>query len=223
MTASESFPIAVIADIVGSRRLEDRAQAQRSITEAFMRASPYVHALERPHETVGDEFQAVFATTTDALVFTTLVPLALDPGIELRFGLGAGAARTVTPSGLQDGPGWWAARAAIDEASKRQHSRFPSTRSWFQDGTRQDGIVGSLGPRPELEALTNAYLMGRDATIARLGQRERRWTFELWAGRSQRHVAEADGVTQPAVSQVLTRAGATHMIEGLRLMQRGAR
>lgn len=211
---------AVIADIVGSRKIENRATAQQSILEAFDTALDYVDILERPRETVGDEFQAVFATKADALVFTAIVPLLLDAGLELRFGLGSGLPRTVTPSGIQDGPGWWAARSAIDEAGRRQRGRFPTTRSWFHDGRRESGTASALADARHEEALANAYLVERDATIARLGGRERRWLLELLAGRSQREVAAGAGLSQPAVSQALGRLGGTQLLEGIRVLRR---
>lgn len=220
MEQLDNSATAVIADIVGSRRIEDRASAQGMILEAFTTALGYVQTLERPRETVGDEFQAVFPTRADALVFTAVVPLLLHDGLQLRFGLGSGLPRTVTPSGIQDGPAWWAARSAVDEAGKRQRGRFPTTRSWFQDGLRQGGDASSLRDVRLDEALVNAYLVERDATIARLGDREKGWLLELLAGRSQREVAASGGLSQPAVSQALGRLGGIQLLEGIKLLRR---
>ena len=50
---------AVIADIVGSRTLTNRAEAQRIFEAALERAAEGLGLLEAPYPTVGDEFQAV--------------------------------------------------------------------------------------------------------------------------------------------------------------------
>ena len=55
--------IAVIVDMVGSRRLSDRAEAQRVLDDAIARVD---EQLAVPHEplrpTVGDEQQGVYET-----------------------------------------------------------------------------------------------------------------------------------------------------------------
>ena len=106
--------VAVIADIVGSRTLADRAGAQRAIIDTSRQVHDDHPVAESPlAPTVGDEFQAVFHGLAAALTSLLLIQLHLPEGIGLRFGLGVGA---VDPVGgdITDGPGWWAARAAID-------------------------------------------------------------------------------------------------------------
>ena len=61
---------AVIADIVGSRTLTNRAEAQRIFEAALERAAEGLGLLEAPYPTVGDEFQAVAYSLEDALLLT---------------------------------------------------------------------------------------------------------------------------------------------------------
>ena len=50
---------AIIADIVGSRALPDRAQAQQTFIDVLTRAGEGLDLPRSPYATVGDEFQAV--------------------------------------------------------------------------------------------------------------------------------------------------------------------
>ena len=81
---------AVIADIVGSRTLTNRAEAQRIFEAALERAAEGLGLLEAPYPTVGDEFQAVAYSLEDALLLTLRAQLLLPPQLQLRFGIGAG-------------------------------------------------------------------------------------------------------------------------------------
>lgn len=54
----------------------------------------------------------------------------------------------------------------------------------------------------------NAYLLCRDETIGRLGDRARRLLHRAALGQTQDQIAKAEGITQSAVSQSLGRSGA---------------
>lgn len=114
---------AVIADIVGSRALTNRAEAQRIFEAALERAAEGLALLESPYPTVGDEFQAVAYTLEDALLLSLRAQLLLPPQLQLRFGIGAGRIeefssgvhrqapsrlRAGEGTSLQDGSAWWA-------------------------------------------------------------------------------------------------------------------
>ena len=137
---------AVIADIVGSRTLTDRADAQRIFEAALERASEGLALLQAPYPTVGDEFQAVAYTLEDALLLTLRAQLLLPSQLQLRFGIGAGRieefasgvhrqaparGRGAESAALQDGSAWWAARAAINRAHDVQDSSNPFISTWF--------------------------------------------------------------------------------------------
>ncbi|GAA1869172.1 hypothetical protein GCM10009715_15370 [Paeniglutamicibacter psychrophenolicus] len=130
--------VPVIMDIVGSRSHDDREASQRTIESAFTDIASHVTALEDWEATVGDEFQAV----PDALRATLMLRLALPEDSDCRFGIGFGTNRSVASQStarIQDGPGWWAARAAIDEARRREKARNPALRSWFRDPAEDAG------------------------------------------------------------------------------------
>jgi len=125
--------VAVILDLIGSRRLSDRALAQRQLTDAADRVNSLVTPVQPIAATVGDEFQGLFADAASAFEATLLMRLWLPEGLDCRFGIGAGSYRTIatTPHGIHDGSAWWSAREAIDVAKAKQDRRNPAIRSWY--------------------------------------------------------------------------------------------
>ena len=131
---TENAGIAVIVDLVGSRRQPDRAAAQEHLVNALAEVNDAVPALQPLAPTIGDESQAAYADLSTALHATLLLRLALPYPLDCRFGLGAGTWQSVGSSDygpMQDGPAWWAARDAIVEAKAREVRRHRSLRSWY--------------------------------------------------------------------------------------------
>ena len=197
--------VAVIVDIVDSKSITDRVRAQAEILDAFSRIDSRADHDAILRATVGDEFQAIYPTVTDALEATLLARLLLPVGIDCRFGLGRGSVVDVGNGAIgpiQDGTGWWFAREAIDEAHRRENGRTPSLRGWFRTDS---------GSR-DIEGLVNAYLLSRDHIVGAMNPRARRLAYGIIIGRSQADLAIAEGVTQSAVSQALHRSGAINLI-----------
>lgn len=192
---------AIIADIVGSRRLTDRHAAQATFADALARAAAGLELPQPPVATVGDEFQAVTATLADALTLTFRVQLLLPEDLSLRFGIGVGRVETVsadagTDAIIQDGSAWWAAREAIEQAHAVQDAGREFCRTWMR--VAQDAV--GPGNAEESEAIVNALLLLRDQAVARLRPRQRRMAAALLAGSTQVEVARAEKVSQQAVS-----------------------
>ncbi|UJP10672.1 SatD family protein [Microbacterium sp. KUDC0406] len=209
--------IAVIADIVGSRRLQDRAAAQQQLDDTIARVEARHPLALRPlRPTVGDEQQGVYTRLEDALISLLLVQLALPDGVEFRFGLGIGEVRALSSAHgeLSDGTGWYAARDAIESVQERERA-MPGIRSWIVGAPGQDEVM------PSVIAASNAYLLLRDETVSRMSGRERRLTLGRMEGLSQQDLAEQEGVTQPSVSKALRGSGATVLIAGVEQL-RGA-
>lgn len=203
--------VAIIADIVGSRRLEDRASAQRSLDEAIARVERDHPLAQQPlRPTVGDEQQGVYPSLEAAVISILLLQLALPDDVECRFGIGIGAVRTIRSAGLEipEGPGWWAAREAVEIVHAKQQRATPSSRSWIVPAPEEE-------PSVHREAVfANAYLLARDQLVVSMNERSRRLAYGRCLGRTQRELADAEGITQPAVSQALGAAGAAAVIEG---------
>ncbi len=180
----------LIGDVVGSRRLEDRAGAQERIGVVLREVSPLVQPVQDLEPTVGDEFQGAFSTIADAALAGLLVRLALLPTVDVRCGLGFGDVTVHDGERhplLQDGPGWWSARDALEVLSR---PRRALERTWY------------VGPDA---ARTNAFLLTRDALVDRLGERGRRLLAAALRGASQAEIAEAEGISRSAVSQQFAR------------------
>ena len=201
---------AVIADIVGSRTLTNRAEAQRIYEAALGDASEGLALLQAPYPTVGDEFQAAAYTLEDALLLTLRAQLLLPPQLQLRFGIGAGRIeefssgvhrqaparlRGTEPAQLQDGSAWWAARAAINRAHDVQDSSNPFIRTWFM----AHASVESSFPG-HCQTCINALLSLRDHAILKLSARHRRITAALLLGKTQVEIARAEKLSQQAIS-----------------------
>lgn len=204
--------IAVLADIVGSRRLDDRTAAQHVLDDTIARVEVDFPLAAQPlTPTVGDEQQGVYLDLSDAMVSVLMIQLRLPDGIAFRFGIGVGEVRPVESvhRELADGPGWYAARAAIETVHEREGRAVPRTRSWIVGAPGQDEVMEST------IAASNAYLLVRDELVGAMSERERRLTYGRLLGRSQQELAAEEGITQPSVSKSLRTAGTAALIEGV--------
>src|SRR2546423_9189515 len=110
--AKASSIATLIGDIVGSRRVADRRAAHRALNRAL--ADVAAEAIDPPAFTVGDEFQGSYPTVGQAIDASLALRLAMSPDVDIRFGIGWGSVTMLAaPAGIQDGPGWAAAREAI--------------------------------------------------------------------------------------------------------------
>lgn len=208
--------VAVIVDVAKSREHADREALQRDIAEAFRQVNALVEATQPLAPTIGDEFQAAYGELPSALRATLLARLQLPDGVECRFGIGSGALRTVgegVAGPIQDGTAWWSAREAIDEAREREYSRLPFVRTWYRDGEERAGTASADA--------VNAYLLTRDHLVSAMKPRERRLLLGQLLGTTQSELAEAEGISQSAVSQNLRRSGALALLAGETLLLGG--
>lgn len=192
----------VIGDLVGSRRLADRAGAQRRLSDVLASVNAELPLTQELEATIGDEFQGAAEDLATAVLAGLLVRLRLRPELDARCGYGSGEV-TVHDADrrplLQDGPGWWSARAAIDELGRRR-----SARSWYDAGP-----AGDVPPVPQVPQVpagqVNAFLLTRDALVDRLSERGRRLLDGALRGLSQRELAALEGISEAAVSQQFAR------------------
>lgn len=188
----------LIGDIVGSRKIPDRAVAQRAIGDALSRANEAIDAVQLLEPTVGDEVQGGFSTIGDATLATLLIRLELAPAIDLRFGLGYGDVTVHDKDRrplLQDGPGWWTAREAINRLKGRRGT-------WYVGPSPGHTHTDHL---PANTAQVNAFLLARDGLVTTLNDRQRRMLLSSLKGRSQREIAESERISESAVSQAFAR------------------
>ncbi|WP_082962297.1 SatD family protein [Mycobacterium sp. E342] len=197
MKAAPSIRATLIGDVVGSRRARDRAALHRRVAAALGRVA--ADAIDPPSFTVGDEFQGSFPTLGGAIDAALTVRLLLAPDIDVRFGLGWGAVTVLdADAGIQDGPGWWTAREAIQQtAAAQRQPGFTLVRTTF----RADGET-----RTDVAAV-NAALICRDHLLGSLDERSLRIVRGLMTGRTKKELADAEGISPSAVSQRASRDG----------------
>ena len=189
----------VIGDVVGSRTVPVRDELHRRLGAALSAANEVLAPRVPLRITVGDELQGCFDTVGEALHATLWIPALLAGTTEvepvgLRFGVGWGGVGVLQEAPrVEDGPGWWSARDAIDEvkaAARRpgqQHLR-----------TSYRPAAGVTGPDP---ALVEAALHCRDQVVGSLSTRSLRLLAGLLQGRPQTELAEEEGISASAVSQ----------------------
>ncbi len=187
----------LIGDVVGSRRIADRSAQHRALNQALRDVG--AGAVGPPAFTVGDEFEGSYATVGSAVDAALSVRLAVAPGIDVRFGIGWGSVTMLdATAGIQDGPGWWAAREAIEWTASAQ--RRPGL-ALVRTSIRAHGES-----RDDLDAV-NAALMCRDHLLGSLDDRSLRILKGLLSNHTKKDIAAEEGISASAVSQRAGRDG----------------
>jgi DNA-binding transcriptional LysR family regulator len=186
--------VTVIGDLVGSRHSVDRA----AVHARFESAIDTINAEHAPvvplRIGMGDEFQGIFATLGAAIGATLRLRMALLPDVDVRQGIGWGRVVVLAEEPrVEDGPGWWAARQAIETVEA--YERKAALRAIRTAYVAADG---EPGPDP---ALVNATLMSRDVVVSGLSDRSMSVLDGLMKGRRQHDIADALGISPSAVSQ----------------------
>ena len=194
-SASSARRAALIGDIVGSRRVADRSAAHRAMNRALRDVA--ADAIDPPAFTVGDEFQGSYPTVGAAIGAALSLRLAVAPGLDVRFGIGWGVVTVLdADAGIQDGPGWWAAREAIEwTAAAQRQARLALVRTSFRGEQRTD-----------VDAV-NAALICRDHLIGSLDERSIRILKGLLSNHTKKDIAAAEDISASAVSQRAGRDG----------------
>ena len=220
---------AVIADLVGSRGLQDRAGAQEHVISAWAAAHGQVvkdagaagstePRAVSPWATVGDEFQAVYPDLATALRALLRLQLALEGPVRLRFGIGLGTVTTLEAGEdgpIQDGDAWWSARAAIEAG----HDRDPRgavievRRAGASEAGAGDGTADGSADAEPAGGVEAAAVRLLEHALGQLKPRERRIVRGTLEGTYQSAIAEAEGISQSAVSQSLSRSGGRTLVE----------
>lgn len=197
MKLKSSSRATLIGDVVGSRTVADRAGAHRSLNQALRDVAG--SAIDPPAFTVGDEFQGAFTTVGLAIEAALSVRLAVAPDIDVRFGIGWGTVTMLDETaGIQDGPGWWAAREAIEwTASAQRQPGLTLVRTSFR-------VSGET--RSDSDAV-NAALICRDHLLGSLDDRSTRIVKALLNNQTKKDIAASEGISPSAVSQRSGRDG----------------
>lgn len=216
---------AVLGDVVGSRGVGDRRRLHVRVAGRLEELNELLFVEEREtgvatvvsplRVTAGDEYQGTFTSVGVAMRVTRWLRLALMPEVDVRQGVGWGPVEVLQDDPrVEDGPGWWAARAAIvaveGDAARAGHRRRR---------TAYRLAPGVGGPD---ERAVNAALVLRDELVGGLSDRSLGVLRGLLSGRTQREIAEKQDISPSAVSQRVRNDGlaalvaAEEMLGGIR-------
>ncbi|KQT94939.1 hypothetical protein ASG49_05610 [Marmoricola sp. Leaf446] len=221
--ASGSVAAVVIGDVVGSRAAADRTDLHARLAAAVAESNEVSGPLTPWRITVGDEFQGAFAGVGEALHAVLLLRTALagapvgegpepEP-VDVRFGVGWGPVATLADEPrVEDGPGWWAAREAVEEV--KRSARRAGLRHRRTSYRRSEGVAG---PDPDL---VNAALLCQDEVVGSASPRSLRLLGGLLQGRPQADLAAAEGVSASAVSQRVRHDGLAVVVAADALLRR---
>ncbi len=212
-----SPPVAtLIGDVVGSRSAPDRAVLHTALAVALDDANRVLAPVVPLRITVGDEFQGCFAVVGEALHASLWLRLHLAQSVSLRHGIGWGRVSVLAEDPrVEDGPGWWAARAAI-ESVKLDEGR-PASRHLRTAYRRSEAGGPSEGPDPDP---VNAALMCQDQMVGSLSGRSLRLLRGAFAGRTQVELAVEEKISASAVSQRMRNDGLAVILAADELLRR---
>lgn len=185
--------VTVLGDIVASRQAPDRLDVHRQVVAALDGANEQVATRQSLNVPAGDEFQGSFTTLGQALQAVVLIRARLQTSIDVRFGIGRGPVEVLdNDTGVQDGPGWWAARAAIERVEQQQASTgWTHMRTAYEEHEPDDDRVAAVRSALACQDLVLGSLDDSSWTIVR----------GLMEGQSQTIIAEQLGITRQAVQQ----------------------
>lgn len=197
----------LIGDVVGSREIKPRSRLHERLRAVLDEVNDTTAPLQPLRITVGDEFQGAYADLGTAVAATLTLRLALLPLADLRHGIGWGPVEVLQQQPrVEDGPGWWAAREAIEAVKRDQQT--PALRGVRTAVRHADG---------QTAAATNAALMLRDDRVSGLSVRSRTLLAGLVAGRSQAELAAEEGISASAISQRVRNDGLGVLVASHRL------
>lgn len=220
MKASPSW--VVIGDLVGSRRAADRLATHQRLATVLHEVNATLAAAGQEVDplriTAGDEFQGTVASLGAAVTASLRLRAGLLPDADVRTGIGFGDVTVLQEEPrVEDGPGWWAARAAITRVeAEAERAALHGLRTLYVVAPEAER-VGAPGGPPD-PAPVNAALMVRDHTVSRLSSRSLSVLRGLLAGRTQKDIARELGVSPSAVSQRVRSDGLAVLVAADELM-----
>jgi hypothetical protein len=125
--------VAIIGDIKGSKKLEDRRVTQKRLKGVLDQINiDYQKDIASKFMiTLGDEFQGLLTVGSSAIIIVDRIEREMYP-VRLRFGIGVGEITTEIninmPLGA-DGPAYYNARKAIDELKALENKKMVSKSS----------------------------------------------------------------------------------------------
>jgi hypothetical protein len=200
-----SLLVTVIGDVVDSRSFPDRQLLHDALTQALGEVAHEVPGRHRLGVTAGDEFQGTYTRLGEALAAVFALRVRLSPSVVVRFGLGRGEVTVLdADDNTQDGPGWWAAREAIEHVKEtEQLTGWSALRTAYRAAEREKGA----DERDTVEDAVNSALVCQDLLVDSWDTRTWSIVRGIMQGRTQGEIAAELGISRQAVQQRRRSAG----------------
>lgn len=194
--------IALIGDIIGSRKISDRKMVQDVLKILLGRINrEYQNSIASDFMiTLGDEFQGLLRNPYSLVDIIEDLKRAMHP-VRIRFAAGIGEVSTglQAAASMMDGPAFHTARQAIDDIKKSEKSyQSRAVRTVIATGGRLPGFD---------ERLANALLSACARIESRWTRSQREKIYALSSGITQREAAKILGISQPSVQKALEQSG----------------
>lgn len=191
--------IAVIGDIVKSKKVIERNEAQKKLKTVLEKINKkYGNEIASNFMiTLGDEFQGLLKCRKNIIRIISEIEMAMFP-IQLRFGIGIGKIDTEInrdiPLGA-DGPAYHNARKMIDEL-KRKERKYETNYS--------NVMICSQGDNEQIDMLLNTILSLCSAIKAKWTSRQMEIiSCYIKSGKNQHRAAEKLGISKSSVNKAL--------------------
>lgn len=211
----------VAGDVVTSRRFVDRRALLDGLDTCLETVNTSVATLAPLRRVDEDAFGGVFPTLAEVLMATVRLRVVTDDlvlatvdgedePVDVRLGLADGApdAPDAPPTDPAADPATW--RRAI--AARDLAEELPARPKW------PPSLRTVVADDAERAPLVNAFLVLQDQLLARMDARDRRALVGLLDDERQVDIADALGVTQPAIARRVRDRGALAITRALRVL-----
>lgn len=190
--SDESNYIAIIGDIINSKKIEDRGGVQKKLFEILNDINKeYSDDLASKFMiTLGDEFQGLLKKGKNTIEILEEIEYRIHP-VKIRFGIGIGEIKTeiyYEPIGA-DGPAYYNARDSVDML---KHNTSANIRISSQN-EKNDLLLNTIFSL--LYSLKNKWT-----------ERQRKVVYTAYHTGRQQETAEGLNITRSTVQQILKRA-----------------
>lgn len=186
--------VGIIGDIVGSRKLENRAEVQAKLNKLLDRVNDTYSSFiaSKFLITIGDEFQGLLYPSAPIYEIISLITDSIYP-VQFRFGVGYGSITTSIEEKAigMDGPAFYSAREAISIAGNRIGHSI--------------AFRSSILRRVEVDAINTTF---HSLSVIRKLWKDNFFKVLtlLREGKTQTEIANELKITQPYVSKLMKNA-----------------
>lgn len=202
-TFNKSVYVAIIGDIVQSKKIQDRNQSQKNLKSILddINLCYSDDIASKFMITIGDEFQGLLKYGKNTIEIIRKIEIKMHP-VEIRFGVGIGEITTdinrEMPLGT-DGPAYYNARKSIENLKNVEKKNRM---------LESNIMITSADDNPPVDLLINSILSLCTTIKSKWTDRQREIAIDsILNGDNQVKAAERLGIKQSSVQKGLSNAG----------------